>query len=363
MKTVSVELHNIQSHALTRFKLSPGLTFIISDGNNVGKSTIFRVLDILPEAGYAPQEDLSDLLRGGETSGYACFSFDDIRVVLWLVRQSPTNVVAFFDTTIDGEETRTYKAPDILLEALDLVYSPENKSVVNIVESDKTQFIVDKGAESDNIVSAAMIDDAVENAKLHLSEFKKTLQSDEKMFQHDYDLVCQDLQRLSYNHEAQSYFDELPLLESIANLLDTGVKPFTNGFSYDDIDTIRLAYFVWEGLSNINAMDTVIMSETDKSLIGLSWELLQSLSSLAELKPLPASTEIVSKFYRAESTLSILRSLLSILNGLSSIEKDLSIQQYQLDNLKQDLSELPLVTCPIKGRVRYSEQGCISVSD
>lgn len=50
VETVEIIFHNIQSHEHTEFCLKPGMNFILADDNNVGKSTIFKVLTRIAKA-------------------------------------------------------------------------------------------------------------------------------------------------------------------------------------------------------------------------------------------------------------------------------------------------------------------------
>lgn len=369
MKHVKMTLCNIQSHEYTVIEFSPGLTFIASEENNVGKSTIFKVLQILPVASTVSPDKLSDLLRIGESKGYAMFEFDSMRVILWLLRQDNNKVVPIFQTEADGEVVQTSKCPPELLNALDIVYHSPTESVLNIIEADKVQLIVDEGKESDSIISSILIDYDVEQAKENLTKFHQKLYNDDKNFYAQYEIVDSDLRELSYNMGAESYFEELHCLERIAEILDKGVVSFDS--TYIDIDTTPLSAC----LSVMEKLKAFLDCEWDYTpKIDIPAEILatmqrafvvsDNLSNIEFIPSTPVTVERVSKMLRASGILdNLYKASFSVRAVSRSLDEEHKLL-HDISSIREVLySEAEIVQCPVKGKVVFADEECVSIGD
>ena len=165
METVRFEFKNIQSHAFTQFTLGPGLNFILADDNNVGKSTIFKTLTLVSKMPNVSNEDLTELLRVGESSGYASFVFRDVRVTFWMFRQSSGSISSFFELA-HGDEVpvRSLSCPKDLLEALDIVVGDDGQPI-NFNDADSVQLVVQDTSKNDEVLAKVLIDLRVEEIK------------------------------------------------------------------------------------------------------------------------------------------------------------------------------------------------------
>lgn len=153
MKHIDIELVNIQSHEHTRFHLEPGLNFILAEDNNVGKSTIFKVIMFAMQLPKVDDVDANELIRGGCSSAKAMFTVEGVIYTMWLFRDGNQRARAFFEIKDpNGETTRSMNAPLDLKQAFDIVLSNDGK-VVNFNDADSIQLVVQDTPKNDEVLS------------------------------------------------------------------------------------------------------------------------------------------------------------------------------------------------------------------
>ena len=369
MKEVKMTLCNIQSHELTSLTFRPGLTLIVSDDNNVGKSTIFKILKILPVASTVNPDQLSDLLRTGAPNGYAMFEFDSMRVVLWLLRQPNGKVLPLFQTEVCGEITQTSKCPVELLEALDIVYHKPTENVLNIIEADKVQLIVDEGKESDAVISSMLIDFDVENAKQNLKRFHQTLYNDDRSFYAQYERVDEDLRELSYNSMADDYFEELPMLSRLAEILDKGKVDFSTLQVDFNLAEMQACMRLVESISNLLKCQWDYRKESTVDFdrvetLARIYEIAEKLERIDIPRAEPIPMEKIRRMSRAANVLDSIGKAYYILRESNSLDQQESLLRENYQTIRQQIMDnAEIVVCPIKGKVVFSDEECVSIGD
>lgn len=370
MKEVTIELHNIQSHEHTQLTLKPGINFIISPDNNVGKSTIFGVLNTLIEVSTCGGStlDLNNLLRVNTDSGYAMFLFDNVQVVFWLLRKDKSNVTFLFQTTIDGHTAQSADPPQILLDALDIHGNLLTRSVHNILEADKVQLIVDEGKQCDEIIQSVLIDESVEEAKENLSVLCNKAQQDKRLTTQSLGHIEDNLESIQFNPTVDSFFDDLPIIEALDEILDSDIPARVCTLEFIELPRMRSSLFVSTLLSDIHitSMDSFAdTEEKDLTSIKMALEVVQLLESIQHT---PVGNSVSSdELLKLGGVLEVLNNLSIVKKSLDTsryISKELSKDEYSYNLLMEDLiSNNRIVMCPERGKVIYCGNECIPVSD
>lgn len=385
MKEVKVRFHNIQSHADTAFSFIPGVNFIISPDNNVGKSTIFVTLSTVAKMPRVSNEDLADLLRDNANVGYAmftykCLGYDDTEydesVILWLNRDG-NQVRGFIEIKEPGRATREARAPKSFFEALGIKVTKDGE-ILNIIDANSVQLFVDSGKASDSIISDILIDEEVERIKGNVDYLTKYVTRDARAIDIKLTDIADVLSGISYNDLPDEFNDEYTFIECAAETLDlfesvefsningkiseacceirqittalelieklSAVKFYSdaNAVNCDDIDTINAATHCIKILMPIVRRHA---ESNDKTLVEL-----QELSNI--LENVQVAIEVLQKLDMASACCSRqkwdsdrLRALMSQRNAIAAaLRKDYKI-----------------IDCPLKGKV-YGET-CIPVID
>lgn len=370
MKEVTIELSNIQSHEHTRLTLKPGINFIISPDNNVGKSTIFGVLNALIEVSTCGGSalDLNNLLRVNTDSGYAMFLFDDVQVVFWLLRKDKSNVTFLFQTTIDGHTAQSADPPQILLDALDIHGNLLTKSVHNILEADKVQLIVDEGKQCDEIIQSVLIDESVEKAKENISVIYSKAQQDKRLTTQRLGHIEDNLTSIQYNTTVDSFLKDLPILESLDEILDSDIPEKVDILEFPELPRMRAGLFVLTLLSDIRSTSTDSFVNIDEETLMCIKASVEVLQLLELIQCTPSGSSIDSR------ELLKLGGALEVYNNFSVVKKFLDTSRYISRELSKDeysykllmedlLFNNKIVVCPERGEVIYCGNECVPVSD
>lgn len=379
MKNVTIEFSNIQSHEKTQFTLSPGLNFILADDNNVGKSTIFKILLYMAKMPKVDLAESNELLRVGCQQGYAAFAFDDWKVILWLIRDGPARVYSFFEIYPGaGSSIRETQCPKSLLEALDLVIGVDSLPI-NLTDADSVQLVVDDTPKNDQVFSQVLVDARVEEIKQNIVNLTRQVAQDYQVTRAQYEDAEKIVQGLSYNLEVDNFKREKAKLAVTCSFLDEigdiDLTPVDSGRLLTD-EQLRKLSAMDEVLRAISDMPTAIFSvpnrdfKTQDRKLKACGELCSFCSDVAtplerlQRKTSSLTNEVVSKLEQLLNLASLLQGIVKHLLSIQTYNIRIEIFEQEERRVFEQLQlACPKVNCPIKGEVYYSEHECVSCSD
>lgn len=375
MKNIDIEFVNIQSHEHTKFHLRPGLNFILAEDNNVGKSTIFKVIVFAMQLPKVDGTDANELIRGGCTSAKAVFIIEGIEYTLWLFREGGKQVRAFFETKDpDGLVTRSLNAPADLKAAFDIVISNDGK-VINFNDADSIQLVVQDTPKNDEVLSRVLIDLRVENIKVNAARLSQEASTDYRIVKARYEQAEQAISTMRYCDTVGIFNTEYPQLAAGCRVLDAIGEPCsclvsaTVGHSVDELEIlsrVTLSLIDLEGLRETTHVDLQAY-ESVLSLAETANRVCLALSEAASKlrKPLPSGTseavDVLSKALPVLETTSKGLAAMSRAFNNGSRANTMSKEIEELNKLISDMAQR--VQCPIKGEVFYTNEECIPVSD
>lgn len=376
MKVIDIEFVNIQSHEHTRFQLRPGLNFILAEDNNVGKSTIFKVLLCAMQLPNVPSAEVDELIRGTCQNARATFSFEGTSYTMWLFREGGKASRAFFEMHYeDGTTSRSVAAPAELRDAFDIVTSTDGK-VVNFNDADSVQLIVQDTPKNDEVLAKVLIDLQVDNIKNNMVRLGREIQQDYKVVRSKYDDAIHTVSTMRYVESVDAFNSEHALLSTACEALDLLQEPCSklhqlpSAPHFEDIESVKLAMQLVDELGDfrpkVSSITEAVSSELFEHLNECFQviELLQLAMVACSTRPPKVRQEQLSNAGEALKTLEHLTS--------ASIAMSYSRKAgQQAERLKREhnklLEELRSVTteveCPMKGRVLYSDEECIPYSD
>ena len=372
MKKVDFTFKNIQSHKLTSFSLEPGLNFILSPKNNVGKSTIFKAISVMARMPSVSKQDLAELLRTNENSGYIVCSFDDIKIVFWIVKDND-RYNAFFEERIGDSSVRSLNCPKSLIEALDL-YIGTDGELVNFNNADSVQLVVEDSNKTDELLAKILIDDTVELVKQNLVVLDRNVLSDNKVISARYEDCNSTLKSLEYVSVVEDFKSEERLLTSackVMDILDVIDFEAKKGLSYKSgdlnlidsglkvlqcTDTLLSFIDVSKVEIDLNDMDLVLRgSKVYNYIKGLNVDLLSRKPVLNDM--------VIYNIAKAIKVYNSLSKCCYIMANIEMLRKKIQTSNKDIEHLVQDLNNnCEIVKCPVKGDVYYGST-CISVSD
>lgn len=366
MQEVLIQLENIQSHENTSFTLKPGMNFILSSGNNVGKSTIFKVLSTVAKAPNNPSSKIASLVRYGATRGLAQFSFGADRVLAIFINNHGEAAKLFFEHThIDGSVTRSVECPRSLITALGI--QTLDGVVVNFNDADSVQLISTVSSDTDAIINHVMLDERVESIKSNLYELGRNINSDYKIISAKKTTTQDFLKDLSYSEIVEEFIDNKAVIEAACRVADYNLIPIAcSKWSQEDCDYLSMLHRLCDLLQALSGVaDAKFQTESEtfsriiagctfaaaiRNLSEDSWTKGVAVERIQELRDLCKMALSFSAAYKAASSIE------TSLKKLADIEKEtLNIRSY-LD------SNLQIVRCPVKGKVYYGETECIPYS-
>jgi len=374
VEAVTVQLSNIQSHENTKFTLKPGLNFILAEDNNVGKSTIFKVLTAVAKAPRVSVPKLRALMRVGCLSAYAAFAYSDGQVVAWLKRENEkaTPKMFFEHTFDDGSVMRGMSCPTSLLDALGIVLD-EDGEVINFNDADSVQLISKVSTEADKVLTHVILDARVELIKDNMVKFYRELESDERIVGARLEEAQAQVKKLDYNPLVDEFFNQEDELYALCRACDTleciGHFEFLGRPGIDEA-----AQFVDEYRPIVQLISD--LSEVDFDLLGkdlsIGDDLIMCASILRKFADIDWDMLAGNAFTRANlenmrkmrSCILKLRDAVEAINRLEKLQRECAKKEQELASLKRELEKLmPTVECPVKGKVLYSDEGCVPCSD
>lgn len=374
MKKVTFEFRNIQSHEHTRFSLEPGLNFILADDNNVGKSTIFKVMMFALKMPNVSSEDMNELVRGNSNKAYASFEFDDCRVILWFFREDAKKMRSFFEIYRGTEPSiRTVSCPGELVKALDIVTGTDGQPI-NFNDADSVQLVVQDTPKNDEVLSKVLVDLRIEDIRQKGSMLSKQIIQDYRLIQGRYADTERIINSMHYTDSVDGFRAEEKLLNSAVRVMDTldaGCSFSEQSFVIpeEEIKSLRVVLNVLNCLSQITFSDSsisVISLEELKRLKRIT-ELLNTMSGVdwTRLSSEPVITEQqITNVRSAVRVLDILtrlyRSSLYASNANTTVN---ALQREKQEIIMRLKEQCEVVVCPVKGKVFYSDEECVPASD
>lgn len=364
METVEIIFHNIQSHEHTEFCLKPGMNFILADDNNVGKSTIFKVLTRIAKAPNIASNKILPLIRNGCSEAYAAFKFNGETVIAYFTNYKGEAAKLFFEHHHpDGDITRTVFCPQSLLKALGILVG-DNGEIINFNDANSVQLISEVSTEADNIITHVMLDANVEKIKENLYSLGKQINSDIKYYTTQIETTESILADLQYVHGVDDFKENLPALEAGCRICDYGL---VNISDYD----VKVP---WNELQLMKRMTECLMEmenfceSTDKfPTIDLSeckagMRILNILDVL-DLETLAKPAVDVDGFERVRTAMRVSSKLRDAVLGaqaLCDLEKKLIRTVLQKQEFAAELAQMAeVIECPMKGKVYYTDEKCL----
>lgn len=376
MKRVDIEFVNIQSHEHTKFQLCPGLNFILADDNNVGKSTIFKVITTAMQLPNVPPADLAELVRGGTRNAMAAFSVEGTTYIFWIFCEEGRAAHAFFEIKeSDGTTTRSMSAPQGLLNALDIVKSADGR-MVNFIDADSVQLVVQDTPKNDEVLSQVLIDVDVDNIKANIVRLGQQIQQDYSMSQSKLDDVTHLLSTLRYVDTVDEFEGENALLSAACRVADAieescSILPSLPApTKKEDMTSLKRALQIYEGLSTA---DLHVSPVTDAISPELFTQCGACLDVLTNLETCSSALQVVIPRIKSQQLLNAKRGV-SVLDSLQRARgalrfagialQDIQKLEKERTSVLQDLQSMTKkVKCPIRGEVYYSDEKCIPCSD
>lgn len=374
MQSVEIEFSNIQSHEHTIFTLTPGLNFILADDNNVGKSTIFKVLSFVSRMPNVNLLEANELLRVNSNRGYASFKYEDSHVVLWLIRDGGDRVRSFFEI-YDGNTTmRELSCPAELLSALGIVVGTDGLPI-NIIDGDSVQLVVDDTVRNDQVFSQILIDKRVENIKDNALNLQRQVYQDLGIAMAQLQQAQNVLSSLTYNPTCDAFFGELKKITAACTILDS--------FELADISFPKLHSSMSQELeSKLRAVSTTLhhlasMAEeirpgsksaerdimVDTYLLSITTKVLRQLIEISQSTMKGVSTPppaVAKRLASASRVISLLNFAIKQEKLTVSSVNRIEIYEMEYNRLTSRLnSECTTVECPVKGKVYYTDEKCL----
>lgn len=371
MKEVEIQLHNIQSHENTKFTLKPGLNLILSSGNNVGKSTIFKALMFAANMPYFKNADVFELIRYGCNEAYISFKFETNSATLWLFRDGKS-ARAFFE--LPGiPAVRTLECPKFLIENLDFIYSSDKK-VLNFSDADSVQLIVRDSSYNDEVLSRILIDSDVERIKDNAQSLYREVVQDYHLEKELRDNLSSVIETLNYNDIVDIFNSEYQVLRAAAEVYDTVVgntdlSVFTKHpaeVEIQDLSTIFRILTILYRIVDALSLNEVVREVPDLKELSCINGILRSFSEvdIDTLTVSPAvTTQQVDGMRRAIGVIQTLEESLKHAVFANLASKDLEKFKSERKSIIATLrSSYRTVKCPVRGEVFYGET-CVPVSD
>ena len=367
MKTVEVLFQNLQSHENTKFTLKPGMNFILADDNNVGKSTIFKVLSRVAKAPNVSPSKVLPLIRYGCFEALAAFKFENETVIARFTKYEREAAKIFFEHVhSDGEVTRSVTCPSALLDALGIVVG-ENGELVNFNDANSVQLIAEVSPEADTIITHVMLDPKVESIKRNIYVLSREVSADARDFDHKVKLLEQNLSDWTFRPAVSEFFERQELLEVVCTLVDE-LPQFSAGArrlpGADELSLYHDTVELISGIQGLAELDVTSRLEVDvksvRDLIDVVQRLQRVPSAVQVLEKNVPSLDDVEKCRQLNSTVSKLLTAVRSAEQIQTYSRKLNtLEQERGQILAQLQQNTKQIDCPIKGRVYYTDEKCV----
>lgn len=368
MKTVEVLFQNIQSHENTRFVLKPGMNFILADGNNVGKSTIFKVLSRIAKAPNINSNKLLPLIRYGKSEALAAFKFDNESVVARFTKYDREAAKVFFEHThADGEITRSAFCPKSLLDALGIVVG-ENGEIINFNDANSVQLISEVSADADTVITHVMLDANIESVKQNIYMLGREVNMDLKTIGAQVDTAENIVKDLTYKPAVAEFNEDRAKLEAACRVCDYGLVEISTTKTVPSAEEMAT---VKRTLDCVSAVDRLLkVSNQTVGDCNLRYgmqlvQLLQKFDSIdfSVLHGAVISSEDLQNCKRLYSVVSKMLSAVRSAESLNTSSKRLLKAVTEKQSVFREIESHSVeVVCPVKGRVAYTDEKCVPYS-
>lgn len=370
MKTVEVVFQNLQSHENTRFTLKPGMNFILADGNNVGKSTIFKVLSRIAKAPNVAASKIMPLIRYGCSEAIAAFKFDGETVIARFTKYEREAAKVFFEHHHeDGEITRSVVCPGALLDALGIVVG-ENGEIINFNDANSVQLISEVSPEADTIITHVMLDPKVEAIKRNIYALGREVNVDARDLDREIKSLTQSIGECTFRPSVAEFFEKQELLEALCGLCDALPSITADCEKVPGLQDIEFYRDVIELCSQVEGL---AMMTASSSSVGDIRDVADLVEVLRGLQGIPDAVESLQRTSVSPAELEKCRQLNTVISKLlvavRSAEK-VQTHSRRLDTLQQERQQVleslqqntRQIDCPIKGRVLYTDEKCVPYS-
>lgn len=375
MKHVDIEFVNIQSHEHTRFCLEPGLNFILSEDNNVGKSTIFKVLMCAMQWPKVDGVTPNELMRGGCSSAHATFTVEGTAYTFWLFREG-TQVRAFFETRYsDGAISRSNGAPAELRDAFDIVLGDDGQ-VLNFNDADSVQLIVQDTAKNDEVLARVLVDANVETIKENAMKLSSQIQQDYKLLQARHESAAYAVSTLHYCDAVDTFKSDYPLMNSASRVLDTieapcfSLREVSAPPDMKSVEHVQSALILCKELHGISCLELKkggSIKEEEITECSTAIKMLGILGELLHNVPDRKVGGLISELDEVSRVLSVLTCLTDILAKMANAANAAARSVTNGKKIKELEAEVAAfgvkVICPVKGEVLFTDEKCIPIGN
>lgn len=369
MTSVDITFKNLQSHENTRFSLHPGINFILADGNNVGKSTIFKVLSCIARAPSNNPGKIAVLIRYGCSEAIATFKYLSEIVVAHFTKYGNESAKLYFEHShADGTITRSPACPQSLLDALGIVISTDG-DLINFNDANSVQLISEVSVEADSIITHIMRDITVEHVKSNIYSLGREVNMDSKLLHNKLETLTSSLEGKVYRPSVDEFFENYSLLDSASRVCDSIYIPEDSRQNLPPSTDIRMVRRILSALDDLSCKSLITKFENnsiDIRLVESAINILRGLDKVAESAKLVkcqnfdmniAATgevyQVASKAFKAMRYLEQVRDYASQLDKLRSERRAIEVQLFEKGQV---------VSCPVKGKVLYTDEKCIPYS-
>ena len=361
MTEVFIRFENLQSHQSTSFSLKPGMNFILSSGNNAGKSVIFKVLSTIARAPNNTNSKIASLVRYGATRGVARFTYENDIVVAVFINNPGEAAKLFFEHThSDGSVTRSIECPQSLLTALGIHLM--DGVVVNFNDADSVQLISTVSTEADAILNRILLDERIERMKSNLYELGRWVNSDLKIVSAKRSTTEEFLKDISYNNIVDEFAENAPVLEAACRIADTNFASVSHTkWTEEDIEDLQQLHRLCDVAQNIaGVVSTESTVDLDISKLSALGRIVAALSDAQGICP-------GTKAWIPEEKIDSLRQLVKFVsqftlaykaaNEIDDSNRSLARISVELDQVQNILdANVQIVRCPVKGEVYYGPE-------
>lgn len=369
METVNILFQNIQSHENTEFTLKPGMNFILADGNNVGKSTIFKVISRVAKAPNLQSNKILPLIRYGMSEAIAAFRYLDECVIAHFTKYENEAAKMFFEHVHpDGQVTRSVFCPKSLLDALGVVVDSKG-NIINFNDANSVQLISEVSTEADSIITHVMLDPKVETVKSNMYMLGKEVNMDLRSITAQVQAAESIVKDLTYKPEVEEFFQFQEKMAAACRICDYGITPVSEQKvipSERDMEAMRVFLNVAAGLDSYltaQAKDPLGSCDLGYGKLLLKLSECVNVESYSSLEKVITASEELDRWKKCYSLVTKLSSALRSAEEMQSVSKVLQKDIVERSEILREIKNNSVeVDCPIKGKVAYTDEKCVPYS-
>lgn len=206
---------------------SPGLNVIRSTNNSVGKSVLFKGLKLTITPYMFDKEDREDFITYQQEYAEITYLFDTDEVAI--VRIFPQRTLYFYSPSLQNPKfTQTVDSPpEPLIKALSVLVEPVTGYIINVIDSERSLFLVDSENETNVNIIKFMTEDKT------LTRLKETYET--RTIELNDSLAKVYRKELEYRDRinkldvinVKAYEEKINLAEKLSNVFDAMVKIYS----------------------------------------------------------------------------------------------------------------------------------------